>query len=191
MSGESKVIVISSGEDVRENFAITAKECGFASVSVSDGTDVRPIIEKGGFDLVIINTPLADEFGLDLISFTLKNTNAAVIAAASQKNCDEINRKLGEHTAMILPKPLNKAILAQSIRFAMSSRAAMLKLEAEKEKLETKLANMKQIDRAKCVLIQYLRISEAEAHRQIQKRAMDQRVPEIEIAMDILRTYEM
>jgi len=57
--------------------------------------------------------------------------------------------------------------------------------------LETKLRDMKLIDRAKCVLVQYLRISEAEAHRQIQKRAMDMRLTQTEVAQDILKTYEM
>ena len=47
------------------------------------------------------------------------------------------------------------------------------------------------IDRAKCTLVEYLRISEADAHRQIQKRAMDMRLPLAAVAKDILKTYEM
>ena len=53
------------------------------------------------------------------------------------------------------------------------------------------LKDVKLVDRAKCVLVEYLRISEADAHRQIQKRAMDMRVPQVVIAKDILKTYEM
>lgn len=52
------------------------------------------------------------------------------------------------------------------------------------------LSEIKLVNRAKCVLIEYLRISEKEAHRQIQKRAMDQRITLTEVAMDILKTYE-
>lgn len=191
MSADWKVLIISCSEEVRENLIPVVKECGFGSVSVSDGTGVRSVIEKENYGLVILNTPLAEEYGLELASFISSHTNAALIVAVSQKNCDSVYNKIGSTGAYILPKPFNKTALIQAIRFVVTAREKMLELKAEKEKLEKKLYNIKQIDRAKCVLIQYLRISEADAHRQIQKRAMDQRVPEIEIAMDILKTYEM
>lgn len=191
MSGTSKILVISGSEEARSSLALIAKEYGFESVSVSDGTEVRPVIQNGSFDLIIINTPLASEFGLDVAMFASKNTDSAIIITAAQKNCEEINRKIGGIGAYILPRPLNKSIIMQTMRFVMTARSKVLDLEAERVKLEKKLRDQKQINRAKCVLVQYLRISEPEAHRMIQKRAMDQRVPEIEIALDILKTYEM
>lgn len=191
MSKDWKVLIISCSEEVRENLIPVVKECGFGSVSVSDGSGVRSVIEKENYGLIILNTPLAEEYGLELASFISSRTDAALIVAVSQKNCDSVYNKIGSTGAYILSKPFNKAALIQAMRFAATAREKMLELKAEKEKLEKKLYNIKQIDRAKCVLIQYLRISEADAHRQIQKRAMDQRVPEIEIAKDILKTYEM
>lgn len=191
MAENGSALVISSGEEVRESAALVAKEYGFANISVSDGKEVRSVIESGGFDLIILNTPLADEFGLELASFIAHNTDAAVIVAAASKNCDSIDKKIGDLGVCVLPKPLNKPVLLSAIRFAMSSRDKLSRLREENRKLETKLHDQKQINRAKCALIQYLRISEEDAHRQIQKRAMDQRVPEVEVALDILRTYEI
>ena len=43
------------------------------------------------------------------------------------------------------------------------------------------------VDRAKCCLISFLRMDEAQAHRYIQKRAMDMRVTQREVAEDILK----
>ncbi len=51
---------------------------------------------------------------------------------------------------------------------------------------ETKLVN-----RAKCVLIQNLKLTESQAHRYIEKQAMDTRQTKKEIAQKILTTYEM
>ena len=50
---------------------------------------------------------------------------------------------------------------------------------------------MKVIDRAKFCLIQYLNLSEEQAHRHIQKLAMDTRRTQRDIAEDILRTYSL
>ena len=38
--------------------------------------------------------------------------------------------------------------------------------------------------------MQYLRMSESEAHRYIEKQAMDLRITKIEIAKNILKMYE-
>ena len=46
------------------------------------------------------------------------------------------------------------------------------------------------VDRAKCILIQYLNMTEPQAHRYIEKQAMDLRVSRREIAQGILQTYE-
>jgi response regulator NasT len=167
------------------------RECGYEDVAFSDGSDVRSTAEKDSFDLIILNTPLADEFGLNLAQALSSKSDAGFIIACSGKNCDEVTRKTSSMGVYVLAKPFTKSVLMQAVRFVSVSRDRLRAVTAEKEKLEKKLYNLKQIDRAKCVLIEYLRISEADAHRQIQKRAMDQRVPEIEIAMDILRTYEM
>ncbi len=191
MDAGLRALVISLNDEIRENLASVLSEYGFAYVSVSDGNGVRSIVESNAFDLIILNTPLASEFGLELAAFIDKNTDSALIVAASQKNCDDIYKKIGSIGAYILARPFTKPALIQTVRFLLEARKKMLSLEAENKRLEKKLYDIKQIDRAKCVLIEYLRISEADAHRQIQKRAMDQRVPEIEIAMDILRTYEI
>ena len=186
----NKALVISYAEEFRGNIAAAAKEYGFQQISVSDGENVRQLLDSETFDLIILNTPLQNEFGLDLAVSITQKTNAALIVTASQKNCDDIYKKISHTGAYILPKPFSKNILIQTIRFVSTARSKLLDLESERRTLETKLKDIKQINRAKCVLIQYLRISEADAHRQIQKRAMDQRISEVEVARDILKTYE-
>ena len=43
------------------------------------------------------------------------------------------------------------------------------------------------MDRAKCVLIEYLKMTESEAHRFIEKQAMDMRITKREVAERILK----
>lgn len=188
---DEHVLIISVGGEVRDNLSRICGEYGFASVSVSDGKEIKNTDPEKKYDIIILNTPLENEFGLELAVSVSEKTGAAVIILAAQKNCDEIDRKLGSKDMYVLPKPLTKSSVIQALRFVKASRRKQSELEDENRRLQKKLHDLKQIDRAKCVLIQYLRISESDAHRQIQKRAMDQRIPEIEVAMDILRTYEM
>ena len=79
----------------------------------------------------------------------------------------------------------------QTFRYVTIARVQKLGLREENLALENRLRDAKLIDRAKCTLVEYLRISESDAHRQIQKRAMDMRLPLAAVAKDILKTYEM
>ena len=79
----------------------------------------------------------------------------------------------------------------KSIKYICISRKKYLGLQSENERLKVKISEIRLIDRAKCILIQYLNMSEPQAHRYIEKQAMDLRVTKKEIAENILKTYEM
>ena len=66
----------------------------------------------------------------------------------------------------------------------------MLSVMKEYSKLQTKIEESRLINRAKCILIQYLKLTEPQAHRYIEKQAMDQRISKLEVAKNILKTYE-
>lgn len=66
----------------------------------------------------------------------------------------------------------------------------MLSLQSENTKLHQKIQEIRLVDRAKCTLIQYLHMTEQDAHRYIEKQAMDLRMTRREIAEEILKTYE-
>ena len=65
-----------------------------------------------------------------------------------------------------------------------------LGLQNENFKLQTKIEEIRLVNRAKCCLIQYLKFSEPQAHRYIEKQAMDTRQTRKEVAQRILSTYE-
>ena len=92
--------------------------------------------------------------------------------------------------AVHLPSPVSAAVLLQTLAFALEMRARLHALEGENERLKAALGDFKLIDRAKCALIQYLGMTEKDAHRFIEKQAMDRRVSRREVALDILKTYE-
>lgn len=190
MPDKKSIIIFSAEGEISDKIAIAAGEYGFETVSASDGNGSRDLLSEKHFDMVFVNTPLEKEFGLDLAVFASKKDCAVIISAAS-KHCDDIAKKIGNMDIFVLPRPINKATLLQTFRFVMLANETKNGLNSKTEALENKLRDVKLIDRAKCVLVEYLRISEADAHRQIQKRAMDMRVSQVVIAQDILKTYEM
>ena len=72
-----------------------------------------------------------------------------------------------------------------------AANARMQKLRRANVDLSREVEDMRLINRAKYVLIESLGYTESRAHRFIEKRAMDERKTKREIALEILKTYEI
>ena len=153
----------------------------FTSGAIVRGVDISR------FDSVIISTPLSDEFGLDLVADIAKN---GVVVLAKHEIADEVQKKIRFTGAFVLPRPFNKAMLIQTIKLAEVAHIGMAKLEEENRQLSQQLSDMKIVNRAKSMLMQYLNLTEEQAHRHIQKQAMDLRKTQRAVAEDILKTYQ-
>ena len=183
------IVIFSEQSETLDNITLAAGEFGFSDISVSEADGAVKLVSEKSFDMVFINAPLGNVYGLDIAAAACKS-GCGVILAAPSKRCDEIAKKLGCMNVFILPRPLSKAMLLQTFRFVALTTRNEAELCGEKTRLEQKLQDVKLIDRAKCVLVEVLKMSEADAHRQIQKQSMDRHVPQVVIAQDILKTYE-
>lgn len=66
----------------------------------------------------------------------------------------------------------------------------MRQLQEERDHLKQQMQEINLINRAKLVLMQVLKLSEPQAHRYIEKQAMDLRITKREVAEGVLNTYE-
>jgi len=81
-------------------------------------------------------------------------------------------------------------IFWQILELAIYNQIELQEVQKENRVLKQKIEDIRIIDRAKCVLISHLNLSEEQAHRAIEKQAMDMRTSKRTIAEDILKTYE-
>lgn len=167
------------------------KNAGYTDIRLAEsGSDTRRIINDTEYDIVIVNTPLHDEFGHELSMMIAENSSAGVILICKADIADDVCEKVECYGVCVVPKPLNKSVFFQSLRIVAATRARMLGLQNENFKLQTKIEEIRLVNRAKCVLIQYLKLTEPQAHRYIEKQAMDTRQTKREVAQRILTTYE-
>lgn len=186
-----KTLIISGSEQALSLLSDLMKSYnGSQIVSVSSGNEARRLINRTDFDMVIISTPLPDEFGNELAATIAEKTSAGVMLICKSDIAEEISEKVEVYGVCVLAKPLNKTLFFHSIKLLQATRARMLSVMKEYSKLQTKIEESRLINRAKCILIQYLKLTEPQAHRYIEKQAMDQRISKLEVAKNILKTYE-
>lgn len=184
-------LIIAKQQETCDSIGEIIKNIGFLTIAnVLSGEEARKKFDETDFDLVIVMTPIADEFGLDLVVALSKRTEAAIIVIVRADIAEEVQDKLEHIGAFVLARPVNKAMLSQTVRFAMIMKNEVRVLQINNIQLMQKLDDMKIIDRAKCCLIEYLRMTESQAHRYIQKQAMDLRVSQRTVAENVLKTYE-
>lgn len=158
--------------------------------SAKSSGEARRLINAAEYDIVIINTPLTDEFG-DNLAVTITEISASgVILIVNNEIADDISAKVENYGVLIVSKPIIRQVFMQSLKLAMASKRRILILKSENISLQQKIEEIRIVTRAKCVLIQYLNMSEIQAHRYIEKQAMDMRTTRQEIAQNILKTYE-
>ena len=93
------------------------------------------------------------------------------------------------HGVFTLPKPTSKVIMSQALGWLASARERLRKLEKKTLSVEERMEEIRIVNRAKILLVSELHMTEPEAHRYIEKHAMDTCVPKREIAERIIKTY--
>lgn len=184
------VLIAGKTEEICDSIAQLLLELDCDNISTfTSGAIVRGV-DISKFDSVIISTPLSDEFGLDLVADISKDAKNGIVVLAKREIADEVQKKIRFTGAFVLPRPFNKALLVQTIKLAEIAHIGMAKLEEENRQLTQQLSDMKIVNRAKSMLMQYLKLTEEQAHRHIQKQAMDLRKTQRAVAEDILKTYQ-
>ena len=70
-----------------------------------------------------------------------------------------------------------------------AARERLRQFQKKAVNVEEKMAEIRLVNRAKCLLIEKRGMTEAEAHRHIEKQSMDRCTSKKEIATEILKTY--
>ena len=102
---------------------------------------------------------------------------------------DEVFDKVSEHGVFMLSKPLSKQVIEIALDWMESARERLRRLEKKTLSVEEKMEEIRIVNRAKWLLISELKMDEPQAHRYIEKQAMDRCISRKEIAEEIIRTY--
>ena len=120
----------------------------------------------------------------------MEKTNAGVLLLAKSGTADQIADKLLHYGVLVLAKPFPAVQFRQSVQLAAACCHRLDYLRQENERLTEKIAQIRLVDRAKCLLIERRGCTEAEAHRYIEKTAMDSRRDRADVAREILEQEE-
>lgn len=186
-----KILITTGSERAFSEISGLLKTCVNGKITRSScGNETRRLINAAEPDLIIISTPLNDEFGTELAVSSAEKTSAGIILLCSRQIFDEVSDNLEPYGVCVLSEPTDPELFIHSVRLLESGRSRMMNIMNEYSKLQNRIEETRIISRAKCILVQYLKLTEAQAHRYIEKQAMDTRQSRSAVARSILTTYE-
>ena len=171
------------GSLLQDSFDAGAVDC------VTCAGEARRCMLEKTYDVIVVNAPLRDEFGsrLCMDASMLSGTVAALFASTDV--FEEIAQKVAPRGVFVIRKPAAKQTIAQSFSLLISARERLRTVEKKAGKAESKLDEIKAVNRAKWLLIDNENRSENEAHKYIEKAAMDAGITKMQAAQMIIERF--
>ena len=184
------VLVVSASEKFNQALPmIFSVPVFFFFFFVSNVSSAKRAVAERDFDIVIVNSPLPDDTGLCFAIDTVSSYQTVVLFVSKAEQYEQSFDRLAEHGVFLIQKPTSKAAFELASGWLISARERIRKTEKKTLSIEEKMNEIRLVNRAKWLLISELKMTEPDAHRYIEKQAMDRCVPKRQIAEEIINTY--
>lgn len=138
--------------------------------------------------LIVVQSDTPDAQELRRCAELAEGAEAVFLLLVRQEAYGAAWRFLQKRGVCVMTWPMEQTILAQTLRNLLLLKKSM---QAQTDQLRSQLQDLKRIQKAKGLLMRQLGMTEQDAHRWIEKAAMDRCVKKREIAETIIRMYEL
>ncbi len=184
-----RVLIVSAGKKTFEYFTGLLPQSEFTVEQSSSAGEARRMLIETPPDIFIIDTPLSDEFGVELAR-DAADLPMGVLLLVKAEIAEKAAYDLEDAGVLVLAKPNSRQAFYSTVRLLTALSVRLKKMETKNKSLQEKMADIRAVNRAKWLLIDKMNMSEQDAHYFIEKRAMDARISRREVAESIIRTYD-
>lgn len=180
-------LVVSSSQKTCESIKSLLQKNQFSQIFVgSSAGEARRILSDIPIDILLINTPLSDEFGTQFALDVANNSGTGVLLFVKSENYEAVSYKVESAGVLTMSRPVSPQLFSQSLRLIIATRAKLKNLYEKNSDLQKKMKEVRILNRAKWLLVDKKKMSEPDAHRYIEKNAMDRCVRKKVIALEII-----
>lgn len=185
-----RVLIVSGGDKFFDYFSGILPQSDFDPIvrAHSAGEARRALIQTPA-DIVIIDTPLPDELGVEF-ALNIADMSAGILLVVKNELYDKVTYKVEDSGVLTVSKPNSKQAYYGAVKLLAAMSVRLQKMETKNKTLQEKMADIRAVNRAKWLLIEKMNMKESDAHYFIEKRAMDARISRREVAENIIRTYD-
>ena len=177
VSRDSKIISLVSAFLVPPLFELT---------TTSDFNEARRLATERTFNIIIADS--GDGYDTDF-AINVADSYSTILLLVPNEHFDEISYRVEGYGILTITKPFEPFYFYNMVKIAIAVQYKVQVLSSQTTKLKVKMEEIKQVNRAKMLLMSNMNMSEQEAHRYIEKEAMDRGMKKTAISEEIIKTY--
>ena len=154
--------------------------------ATSDFNEARRLATERTFNIIIADS--GDGYDTDF-AINISDSYSTILLLVPNEHFDEISYRVEGYGILTITKPFEPFYFYNMIKIAIAVQYKVQVLSSQTTKLKVKMEEIKQVNRAKMLLMQNMNMSEQEAHRYIEKEAMDRGMKKTAISEEIIKTY--
>ena len=158
----------------------------FELTTTSDFNEARRLAAERSFNIIIADS--GDGYDTDF-AINVADSYSTILLLVPNEHFDEISYRVEGYGILTITKPFEPFYFYNMVKIAIAVQYKVQVLSSQTTKLKVKMEEIKQVNRAKMLLMQNMNMSEQEAHRYIEKEAMDRGMKRTAISEEIIKTY--
>jgi response regulator NasT len=184
------LLVVSASEKFNDIMASLLPEMSFSPVGFAGSiSEAQRKSAEQSFDIIVVNSPLADDMGIRFAIDSSTSSNALVLILAKNETFTDVYEKVERYGVFTLSKPISKQSIVNALRWMITTKTRLENAEKKTVKMENKMEEIRLVNKAKWLLISKEGLLEPEAHRYLEKEAMDRCVSKRVIAEEIIKKH--
>lgn len=185
-----KTLLVSTCENFKMSIIPKLREHNFIPhIFVSSLEEAHRELLEQSFDMVIFEKKFVDENTIDSAIEIANNSETGVLIFTEINYYEELTERLKKYGILVLPSSSVLQLVDITFNLMSATRERIRKMQKKTATLEEKMNEIRLVNRAKWILINHLNMTEETAHKFIEKQSMDRCRPKLEIAEEIIRTY--
>lgn len=113
-----RALIVSAGASSNEYISARLTELGYARpIIVPSAAEARRRMLESDFELIVVNSPLPDEFGHELCADAVEKTDAGVIFLAKAAAAEQLLTPLSEEGVLLVTKPFSNTFFCRPSRW--------------------------------------------------------------------------
>lgn len=150
-----------------------------------DFNEARRKCDERLFNIVLVD--FAEGEGTDF-AVDISDSSSTVLLFSPQEHFDQISYKVESYGILTLVSPFDQFYFYNMIKIAIAVQYKVQVLTSKATKLKEKMEEIRLVNRAKLLLMQKKGLSEQDAHRYLEKEAMDTGAKKTTVAEIIIKT---
>ena len=180
------VLVVTKDSKLSQSISVMLIPPLFETEVLNDFNEARRRVAERSYNIILVD--YAEGEGADFATDVSEGLST-ILLLTPPSLFEEVSYRVEGYGIIAITNPFDQFYFYNMIKAAIAVQYKVQVLSSQTTKLKVKMEEIKQVNRAKMLLMQNMSMTEQEAHRYIEKEAMDSGLKKTAVAEKIIKTY--